>query len=106
MIQRREANVPQRRVTVDEPRCSELPLSRSSPAWRTAVIGRQRAAEVAGDAGPDRHFATTHLLGTLKYRTVTSGVIRSAAQGMQFLLTLGYNASLARLLTPRDFGLV
>jgi O-antigen/teichoic acid export membrane protein len=65
-----------------------------------------RGESGAENAGPDQHFATTHLLGTLKYRTVTSGVIRSSAQGMQFLLTLGYNAALARLLTPRDFGLV
>jgi O-antigen/teichoic acid export membrane protein len=79
-------------------------LSPRSPS--AALIREHGPTDVATPTGSDHHFATTHLIGTLKYRTVTSGVIRSAAQAMQFLLTLGYNATLARLLTPRDFGLV
>jgi len=52
------------------------------------------------------HFATDHLLPNLRERTVSSGVITAAAQAAQFFLNLGFTIILARLLTPRDFGLV
>lgn len=51
-------------------------------------------------------FGTDHLLSDLKQRTILSGVVRVSAQGVQFLLSLGYNIAQARLLTPQDFGLV
>jgi PST family polysaccharide transporter len=53
----------------------------------------------------DRHFRTDHLLTNLKQRTISSGAITLAAQGVKFALTLGSTMVLARLLTPRDFGL-
>jgi O-antigen/teichoic acid export membrane protein len=52
------------------------------------------------------HFATDHLLTNLKGRTVSSGIVSSVAQCVQFVLTLISAVVLARLLTPRDFGLV
>src|SRR5260221_3028462 len=64
------------------------------------------------DAGPsaegssDRHFATGHLLGNLKGRTISSGFVTVLAQGVQFVLNLVSIMVLARLLTPQDFGLI
>ena len=54
----------------------------------------------------DRHFATGHLLANLKQRTISSGAITLASQGIKFALTMGSTMVLARLLTPRDFGLI
>jgi PST family polysaccharide transporter len=56
-------------------------------------------------AGEDQ-FATDHLLVGLKRRTVSSGVVTGLAQLVQLVLSLGAMVVLARLLTPRDFGLV
>jgi PST family polysaccharide transporter len=54
----------------------------------------------------EQHFSTAHLAKDLKGRTISSGLITAVAQGLQFALTLGSTMVLARLLTPRDFGLV
>src|SRR5260221_4356986 len=54
----------------------------------------------------EEHFTTEHLLANLEGYTISGGVITMAAQGTQFLLSLGATMVLARLLTPRDFGLV
>lgn len=54
----------------------------------------------------EQHFATDHLLANLKRRTISSGVVTMSAQAAKFLLTVGSTMILARLLTPRDFGLV
>ena len=56
--------------------------------------------------GQQYDFSTDHLLGNLKRRTVSGGIVQVIAQGLQFILTLGYNVALARLLTPQEFGLV
>jgi O-antigen/teichoic acid export membrane protein len=53
-----------------------------------------------------RHFATDHLLSNLRNRTVSSSVVTTISQGIQFALNLASISVLARLLTPRDFGLV
>ena len=58
------------------------------------------------DNGGDHHFQTDHLLSNLKSRTVSSGFVTLASQGIQFALTMGSTMVLARLLMPRDFGLV
>src|SRR5262249_56149492 len=54
----------------------------------------------------EQHFATDHLLSDLKRRTISSGFVTIAGQAAKFFLTLGSTMVLARLLTPRDFGLV
>jgi len=56
-------------------------------------------------ASASEHFATDHLLANLKGRTVSGVFVTSASQVAQFLLNLTYIMVLARLLTPRDFGL-
>jgi PST family polysaccharide transporter len=54
----------------------------------------------------ERHFKTDHLLANLKTRTVSSGFVTFISQGIQFVLTLTSTMVLARLLAPRDFGLL
>ena len=51
-------------------------------------------------------FDTTHLQADLKGHTVRGGVNTFGAQGFSFILNVASVAILARLLTPRDFGLV
>lgn len=53
----------------------------------------------------ERHLSTDHLLTDLKGRTISGAFITIAAQGAQFLLSLASIMVLARLLTPKDFGL-
>lgn len=54
----------------------------------------------------EQHFATDHLLTNLRQRMISSGLITAVAQGVQFFLNLAYIMVLARILVPRDFGLV
>src|SRR5262245_54913614 len=62
--------------------------------------------EGVGQQMQEHHFATGHLLRNLKGRTISSGVVTAASQGILFALTLLSTVVLARLLTPPDFGLV
>jgi O-antigen/teichoic acid export membrane protein len=65
--------------------------------------------EIVGASGAERHaehLSTVDLREQIKSRTVSGGVVSAAAQGGQLALTLAYNAVLARLLSPREFGLV
>ena len=66
----------------------------------TAVQGR------ASRADEGAHLSTDHLRSTIKSRTISGAVISGATQSCQLVLTLTYGAVLARLLSPRDFGLV
>jgi O-antigen/teichoic acid export membrane protein len=52
------------------------------------------------------HLSTDHLIDNLKVRTISSGAVTVSAQGVKFFLNLVSVMILARLLTPRDFGLV
>jgi O-antigen/teichoic acid export membrane protein len=54
----------------------------------------------------EEHFRTDHLLSNLKQRTISSGAVTISAQAGKFFLSLVSTMILARLLTPRDFGLV
>ena len=53
----------------------------------------------------EKHLSTDHLLGDLKGRTISGTFITIASQGTQFLLNLAFIMALARLLSPKDFGL-
>jgi PST family polysaccharide transporter len=70
-------------------------------------LGRTPASS-AGDAEASfsSHFSTEHLLSDLKRHTVSGGFVTGSAQVAKFVLNLGSTVVLARLLTPRDFGLV
>jgi O-antigen/teichoic acid export membrane protein len=62
--------------------------------------------EAAGeDLLKQQHFTTAHLLTSLKRRTISGAFITIGAQGAQFVLSLASIMVLARLLTPKDFGL-
>src|SRR2546425_5407185 len=62
--------------------------------------------EAAEDDCHQEHFRTEHLLPNLKGHTISSGAVTMSAQGAKFFLNLVSTMILARLLTPRDFGLV
>jgi O-antigen/teichoic acid export membrane protein len=53
----------------------------------------------------EKHLCTDHLLDDLRGRTISGAFITIASQGTQFLLNLASIMVLARLLTPKDFGL-
>jgi O-antigen/teichoic acid export membrane protein len=54
----------------------------------------------------DQHFNTDHLLGNIGHRAVSGGVVTAAAQSTKLALTFAGAAILARLLSPKDFGIV
>jgi len=58
----------------------------------------------SGDS--DSHFSTGHLSIDLKGRSVRGGAVTFVGQGGKFFLQLGSTMVLARILTPRDFGLI
>lgn len=66
---------------------------------------RGGSRDLSADSKPDI-FATDHLLGDLKGRSVRGGVAIAAGQAAGFVLKIGSTAVLARLLTPADFGLI
>jgi O-antigen/teichoic acid export membrane protein len=55
---------------------------------------------------PDKYFRTDHLETDLKSRSIRSGLVTTAAQAAKFILNLASNIILARLLAPKDFGLL
>jgi O-antigen/teichoic acid export membrane protein len=68
------------------------------------VLDRSVKAEKA--AYHDEHINTDHLLPNLKRHTISGGAITLSAQAAKFVLNLAATVILARLLAPRDFGLV
>lgn len=54
----------------------------------------------------DDHFQTEHLTSDLKGRSVRGGAITMGTQGVRFALKMGALVVLARLLTPRAYGLL
>jgi len=65
-----------------------------------------RLARPSDEDSNQEHFRTDHLLTNLKARTISSGAVTLSAQGGKFVLTLTSTIILARLLSPRDFGLI
>jgi O-antigen/teichoic acid export membrane protein len=60
----------------------------------------------AATAEQARHLATDHLLHDIGSRAVSGGFVTVSAQVTKFALTFAGAAILARLLTPKEFGLV
>src|ERR1041384_3933880 len=54
----------------------------------------------------ERFLSTEHLSKDLRRRSVRGGVATLIGQGGTFVLNLGGTAVLARILSPRDFGLL
>jgi len=52
------------------------------------------------------HFSTEHLKKNLAGRTARGGVITLTSYGLKFVITLAATIVMARLLTPRDYGLI
>ena len=61
---------------------------------------------MAEESIQNNFFDTENLKADLKGRSVRSGVITIAAQGTKLFLQITSTAVLARLLTPKDFGLI
>lgn len=64
------------------------------------------AVSRAESRSPERHLRTDHLVGDLGHRAVSGGLVTTGAEGVKFAVNLTSAIVLARLLTPRDFGLV
>jgi O-antigen/teichoic acid export membrane protein len=62
-------------------------------------------AAISGSDNED-YLATQHLRTGIKTRTLSGAIASTGAQAGQLLLILSYNAILARLVSPHDFGLV
>jgi O-antigen/teichoic acid export membrane protein len=60
----------------------------------------------APEASGTEHFRTDHLLDNIGHRAVSGGFVTIGAQAAKFLLNFVSAAVLARLLSPKDFGLV
>jgi O-antigen/teichoic acid export membrane protein len=57
-------------------------------------------------SGEVDHLGTQHLRLTIKIRTMWGALASAGGQSGQLVITLAYNAVLARLISPHDFGLV
>src|SRR5207253_617340 len=87
-------------------------ITDSSSFTKNQVASHPAPAETTGPDLSDeaidpneKHLGTDHLLSDLKGRTISGAFITIVAQGAQFLLSLVSIMVLARLLTPKDFGL-
>jgi O-antigen/teichoic acid export membrane protein len=59
-----------------------------------------------GSSKYDHHLKTDHLTGELKERSVHAGFVTACSQVVKFVLQTVSTMVLARILTPRDYGLV
>lgn len=87
-----------------EPVVAPAPRGRR-PAWRAPRAARAGLVLHARDAF-STHTETGVETGDLATRSVRGGAVSFAGQGVQFVFNIGTTFVLARLLTPRDFGLV
>ncbi len=60
----------------------------------------------AASARADGYFRTDHLRERVGSRVIRGGAITLISQGTQFLISMAGTVVLARLLTPRDYGLI
>lgn len=54
----------------------------------------------------ERFFRTDHLMDTIGGRTARGGVVTMASHGLKFAISIIATAILARLLSPKDYGLI
>ena len=54
----------------------------------------------------NRYIYAGHLRGNLKSRSVKGGIVTVTRQALHFILQIASVAVLARMLTPKDFGLI
>jgi len=76
---------------------------------KTRTVSGEVAVAARGLKEEERnhqHIKTDHLLSNLKRRTISAGVVTISSQAAKFGLNLASTVILARLLTPKDFGLV
>jgi O-antigen/teichoic acid export membrane protein len=57
-------------------------------------------------ADENRHFSTDHLKDDLAGRSARGGAVTMGAQVIRFAVRMASTIALARLLTPRDYGLI
>ena len=88
---------------MNHPRPSRVLTSEVGPIAGDVTI---RPSEAEEEERNQEHIKTDHLLPDLKRRTISGGVVTVSAQATKFALSLVSTMILARLLTPRDFGLV
>lgn len=63
--------------------------------------------ESSSPASPDvDHFGTEHLKSDLAGRTARGGMVTISSHGVKFVITVLATIVMARLLTPRDYGLI
>lgn len=58
------------------------------------------------DKAGGTHFSTDHLKENLGGRTARGGMITITSHGLKFVITMAATIVMARLLTPRDYGLI
>jgi len=86
-------------------------MTNDSSSAEDVLVSMTRPEEIEGNRPSkaidpnEKHLCTDHLVGDLKGRTISGAFITIASQGTQFLLNLASIMVMARLLTPRDFGL-
>ena len=84
-----------------------MKIENSGIVSRQSVGGVPKVApSIEEEHRHQEHFKTDHLLTNLKGHTISSGAVTVSAQGAKFLLNMASTMILARLLMPRDFGLV
>src|SRR5436190_12700099 len=84
-----------------------MKIENSGIVSRQSVGGVPKVApSIEEEKRHQEHFRTDHLLRNLKGHTISSGAVTVSAQGAKFILSLISTMILARLLMPRDFGLV
>src|SRR5437868_8796797 len=84
-----------------------MKIENSGIVSRQSVGGVPKVApSIEEEHRHQEHFKTDYLLRNLKGHTISSGAVTVSAQGAKFILSLISTMILARLLMPRDFGLV
>src|SRR5262245_8635893 len=81
---------------------------RRAPATSERCLIVARASEPLEllSLGVTDHLDIDHLRSDVEKHALSGGIVSAIAQASQLVLTLAYTAALARLLSPRDFGLV